>query len=71
MITCALICDAVIGNAQEKAMKKYKAPNFEIIFYSYFIGFFYLLFGLLVDGDLLRGYSFCYHVRNTFLFLIL
>ncbi|XKL69506.1 hypothetical protein PGB90_007275 [Kerria lacca] len=60
MISCALICDAVIGNAQEKAMKLYKAPNFEIIFYSYFIGVFYLLIGLSINGDILRGASFCY-----------
>lgn len=62
MISCALICDAVIGNAQEKAMKLYKAPNFEIIFYSYFIGVFYLLIGLSINGDILRGASFCYQV---------
>lgn len=65
MISCALLCDAAIGNVQEKAMKKFKAPNSEIIFYSYFIGFFYLFFTLLVDGDLFKGYSFCYQVSSS------
>jgi adenosine 3'-phospho 5'-phosphosulfate transporter B3 len=64
MISCALLCDAAIGNVQEKTMKNYNAPNSEIIFYSYFIGFFYLLFALLVDGDLTKGYSFCYQVED-------
>ena len=45
-------------------MKKFQASNSEIIFYSYFIGFFYLLFALLVDGDFFKGYSFCYQVSS-------
>ncbi|KAG8237805.1 hypothetical protein J437_LFUL002413 [Ladona fulva] len=42
MISSALVCDAAIGNVQEKYMKIYKAPNTEVVLYSYAIGFMYL-----------------------------
>jgi solute carrier family 35 (adenosine 3'-phospho 5'-phosphosulfate transporter), member B3 len=41
IISCALVFDAVIGNVQELAMKKHKAPNSEVVFYSYGIGCFH------------------------------
>ncbi|XP_060862046.1 adenosine 3'-phospho 5'-phosphosulfate transporter 2 isoform X2 [Metopolophium dirhodum] len=47
LISSALFCDALIGNFQEKMMKKHNASNAEIVLYSYLIGFVYLFFILL------------------------
>lgn len=58
MISIALVADAIIGNVQEKTMKQYHAGNAEVIFFSYGIGFIYLLFGLAVTGYLLPGVTF-------------
>jgi len=60
-----LFCDALIGNFQEKMMKKYNASNAEIVLYSYFIGFMYLLFILLMNGELKDGTEFCIQVAKT------
>ncbi|XP_024947013.1 adenosine 3'-phospho 5'-phosphosulfate transporter 2 isoform X2 [Cephus cinctus] len=59
MISCALLCDAIIGNVQEKAMRQYKGTNTEVVLYSYSIGFLYLLLILLLTGDFVKGVSFC------------
>ncbi|XP_043279067.1 adenosine 3'-phospho 5'-phosphosulfate transporter 2 [Venturia canescens] len=59
MISCALICDAIIGNLQEKSMKQYKATNTEVVLYSYGIGFVYLLMILFFTGELASGAAFC------------
>jgi adenosine 3'-phospho 5'-phosphosulfate transporter B3 len=59
MISSALLCDAAIGNVQEKSMKAYKATNTEVVLYSYSIGFVYLFLIMLVTGDLGRGMAFC------------
>lgn len=70
VISLALICDAAIGNVQEKAMKEYNGPNHEIVFYSYFIGFFYLFIILFLDGDIFTGFAYCNQVRFFFSQLI-
>lgn len=59
MISTALLFDAVIGNVQEKAMREHKAPNNEVVLYSYGIGFLYLLVGMLLSGNVLSGLRFC------------
>lgn len=66
MISCALLCDAVIGNIQEKAMKQHKATNTEVVLYSYSIGFLYLFIILTFTGDIVKGISFCGNVRYFF-----
>ncbi|KAL1517328.1 hypothetical protein ABEB36_001105 [Hypothenemus hampei] len=58
MISLALLCDAVIGNVQEKSMKSYMAPNVEVVLYSYAIGFVYLLVIMLSTGNLMEGINF-------------
>jgi len=63
LISSALFCDALIGNFQEKMMKKHNASNAEIVLYSYFIGFVYLLFVLLMSGQLRDGTEFCIQVK--------
>lgn len=63
IISCALVFDAVIGNVQELAMKKHKAPNSEVVFYSYGIGFLYLFVFMLFSGDLFSGFRFGMNVR--------
>lgn len=64
MITMALLCDAAIGNVQEKAMREHKAPNSEVVFYSYGIGFCYLFVIVLLTGNFFSGLSFCNKVSN-------
>lgn len=64
MISSALFCDALIGNFQEKMMKKHNASNAEIVLYSYFIGFVYLFLVLLVTGELRDGTEFCIQVKH-------
>ncbi|CRK97914.1 CLUMA_CG011289, isoform A [Clunio marinus] len=59
IISLALVFDAVIGNVQELAMKKHNAPNSEVVFYSYGIGFLYLLVLMLLTGDFFSGFIFC------------
>ncbi|XP_030767453.1 adenosine 3'-phospho 5'-phosphosulfate transporter 2 [Sitophilus oryzae] len=58
VISLALLCDAVIGNVQEKNMKGYGAPNAEVVLYSYGLGFVYIFVVMLATGDFFRGLSF-------------
>lgn len=59
MISSALLCDAAIGNVQEKAMKSSKASNAEVVLYSYLIGFVYLFTILLFSGNLVSSVKTC------------
>lgn len=77
----ALLCDAVIGNVQEKSMKTYGASNAEVVLYSYSIGFLYIFIVMLFTGDLFSGIAFFAqvsfgvlsesHFKNNSLFRIL
>lgn len=58
MISLALLCDAVIGNIQEKSMKTYGASNAEVVLYSYSLGFLYIFIVMLLTGDLRDGIEF-------------
>ncbi|XP_058795305.1 adenosine 3'-phospho 5'-phosphosulfate transporter 2 [Phymastichus coffea] len=72
MISCALLCDALIGNIQEKAMKQHKASNIEVVLYSYSIGFLYLFIILTFTGDIVKGASFCSnHALETYGYALL
>lgn len=62
IISTALVFDAVIGNVQELAMKKHKAPNSEVVFYSYGIGFVYLFVCMLLSGHFVSGFQFSWNV---------
>lgn len=64
MISMALLCDAVIGNIQEKSMKNYGATNAEVVLYSYSLGFLYIFIVMLLTGDLLDGIAFFAQVRT-------
>ncbi|XP_071837485.1 adenosine 3'-phospho 5'-phosphosulfate transporter 2-like isoform X1 [Apostichopus japonicus] len=59
MISLALCADAVIGNVQEKAIKAHQASNTEVVLYSYGIGFWYILTGLILSGQLMPAFLFC------------
>lgn len=63
MISCALLCDAVIGNVQEKYMKLYGASNTEVVLYSYGLGFVYLAVTMTMTGGLFDGINFCSQVN--------
>lgn len=52
MISLALLADAIIGNVQEKAMKKYNASNNEVVFFSYLMGLAYLAVALILTKGL-------------------
>ncbi|XP_025411327.1 adenosine 3'-phospho 5'-phosphosulfate transporter 2 [Sipha flava] len=71
LISSALFCDALIGNFQEKMMKKHNASNAEIVLYSYFVGFIYLLLVLLVSGELIDGTTFCLQNPVTYAYIFL
>ncbi|ERL87376.1 adenosine 3'-phospho 5'-phosphosulfate transporter 2 [Dendroctonus ponderosae] len=58
MIFLALLCDAIIGNVQEKNMKSYGAPNAEVVLYSYAMGFVYIFVVMLLTGDFAAGVQF-------------
>lgn len=59
IISLALLCDAIIGNVQEKNMKLYNASTTEVVLYSYSIGFVYIFIIMLLTGDLFAGIRFC------------
>lgn len=67
MISSALICDAIIGNVQEKSMKHYNASNTEVVLYSYSIGFLYIFIVMVLTGDFFRGVEFCAQVIYFFI----
>lgn len=72
IISLALVFDAVIGNVQELAMKKHKAPNSEVVFYSYGIGFLYLFVFMLLTGSFVSGFKFGWeHPKVTYGFSFL
>lgn len=60
----ALLCDAIIGNVQEKSMKAYGAANAEVVFYSYALGFVYILTVMVLTGDLTDGIQFFSQVHK-------
>ncbi|EDW18337.2 LOW QUALITY PROTEIN: uncharacterized protein Dmoj_GI12140 [Drosophila mojavensis] len=67
MISGALLCDAAIGNVQEKAMREHKASSSEVVFYSYGLGFVYLFVIMLLTGNFFSGFAFCLaHPLETF-----
>lgn len=65
VISLALLCDAIIGNVQEKAMKTYQVSNNEVVFYSYAIACFYLVVITGFSGILWDGFQYCYDTPWT------
>ncbi|XP_041986764.1 adenosine 3'-phospho 5'-phosphosulfate transporter 2 [Aricia agestis] len=59
VISLALLCDAIIGNVQEKAMKQFQASNNEVVFYSYAIACIYLIVITAFSGILTDGFVYC------------
>ncbi|XP_066975619.1 adenosine 3'-phospho 5'-phosphosulfate transporter 2 [Macrobrachium rosenbergii] len=58
LVSMALLCDAIIGNVQEGAMKKYNEGTTHVVFYSYSIGFVIIFIGLLLSDQLISAISF-------------
>ncbi|KAK6012289.1 UAA transporter family protein [Ostertagia ostertagi] len=58
MISGALLADAVIGNIQEKNMKKYGGSSNEMVLYSYSIESVYLLVYTIVSGEFFTAFKF-------------
>ena len=58
LICLALCADAIIGNVQEKAIKKHNAPAAEILLFTYGIGCIYLLVLQLLSGSLFDNVKF-------------
>ncbi|KPJ12337.1 Adenosine 3'-phospho 5'-phosphosulfate transporter 2 [Papilio machaon] len=59
VISLALLCDAIIGNVQEKAMKQFFASNNEVVFYSYAIACCYLFIITCATGIFVDGFTYC------------
>ncbi|XP_064625069.1 adenosine 3'-phospho 5'-phosphosulfate transporter 2-like [Lineus longissimus] len=60
LISLALCADAAIGNFQEKAMKQHSSSNSEMVLYSYSVGFVYILVGMILSGQLIPAFTFCW-----------
>ncbi|GMT21014.1 hypothetical protein PFISCL1PPCAC_12311, partial [Pristionchus fissidentatus] len=58
MICGALLADAVIGNLQEKNMKKYGGSSNEMVLYSYSIGAMYIFVLTLISGEFFEAFVF-------------
>ncbi|KAK5973388.1 Adenosine 3'-phospho 5'-phosphosulfate transporter 2 [Trichostrongylus colubriformis] len=58
MISGALLADAVIGNIQEKNMKKYGGSSNEMVLYSYSIGSVYLFLFTILSGEFFSAFQF-------------
>lgn len=69
MISCALLCDAIIGNVQEKMLKKFFASNTELVMYSYAIGFLYLLVLMTLTGSIWTGVLYVPKVVKILIFV--
>lgn len=68
MIMGALLCDAAIGNVQEKAMREHRAASSEVVLFSYGLGFIYLLVIMMITGNFFNGVAFCLEVNICYLF---
>ncbi|KAL7631275.1 UNVERIFIED_CONTAM: hypothetical protein RMT77_018423 [Armadillidium vulgare] len=58
LISSALLCDAVIGNVQEGAMKTYNEKSVAVVFYSYSFGFLLIFLALILSGTFLPAIYF-------------
>ncbi|VDN23156.1 unnamed protein product [Cylicostephanus goldi] len=68
MISGALVADAIIGNLQEKVMKKYGGSSNEMVFYSYSIGSVYILGITILTGEFFEAFEFFLNVSLLFSF---
>ncbi|CAP28785.3 Protein CBR-PST-2 [Caenorhabditis briggsae] len=58
MISGALLADAVIGNIQEKNMKKYGGSSNEVVLYSYGIGSVFIFTYVVLSGEIFSAIPF-------------
>ena len=58
-----MCADAIIGNVQEKQMKLHKSSNYEVVLYSYGIGFLYVLAGVILFDKPVEAFQFWVEVR--------
>lgn len=63
LVSLALLCDAVIGNVQEGAIKKYNEGATHVVLYSYSLGFIIILLGLIMSNQLFSAASFATQVN--------
>lgn len=63
LISLALLCDAVIGNVQEGAMRLHGEGATHVVLYSYSLGFVLILVGLVATGQLFPGFAFAAQVQ--------
>ncbi|ESO03954.1 hypothetical protein HELRODRAFT_79631 [Helobdella robusta] len=71
LISVALMFDAAIGNLQEKFMKSSLASNAEVVFYSYAVGFLYILLGQIVSKQLPEAFDFCQQNPKIYIYTFL
>ncbi|KAJ1346347.1 flavodoxin-like fold protein, variant 2 [Parelaphostrongylus tenuis] len=58
MISGALLADAVIGNLQEKNMKKYGGSSNEMVLYCYSLGAVYIFAYTIISGEFSSAFEF-------------
>lgn len=63
LVSLALLCDAVIGNVQEGAIKKYNEGATHVVLYSYSLGFIIILLGLIMTNQFFSAASFATQVN--------
>ncbi|CAD6190408.1 unnamed protein product [Caenorhabditis auriculariae] len=67
MISGALLADAVIGNVQEKSMRKHGGTSNEMVLYSYGIGSVYIFAYTVLSGEIFSAVSFFFeHPWETY-----
>mmetsp|Transcript_19318 Transcript_19318/g.74193 ORF Transcript_19318/g.74193 Transcript_19318/m.74193 type:complete len:356 (+) Transcript_19318:124-1191(+) len=59
LLLLALMADAMVGNTQEKTMKKYQGNTRELVFFSHLCGSLLILMIMIVNGQLFAALSYC------------
>lgn len=73
LISLALCADAVIGNIQERVMRKNDVTAVEMVHKSYKIGIGFLLVVCIATGELFNAFAFCaeHSVTKTYIPMVL
>lgn len=71
IICCALFADAFIGNFQEGTLTQYNVSSREMALYSHMMGSVQLFIVLVLVGQLVPAFSFCWENPVVYLYIFL
>lgn len=71
IICCALFADAFIGNFQESTLTQYNVSSREMALYSHMMGSVQLFAVLILVGQLVPAFSFCWQNPVVYLYIFL